>query len=182
MPNCSRRDFLKLSAGALIGGMLPGPVLAATLKSPQAKCTLAFFNTHTRESLKVCYYEQGSYCPDALDSINYILRDFRTEEIQPIDPLLLDQLFAVKSRIHPRTPFHIISGYRSPATNEMLRRTSTGVARTSLHTKGRAIDIRLPGYNTRRLRDLCVKLRAGGVGYYPKSDFIHLDTGHVRTW
>ena len=182
MSTCNRRDFLRLSLGAFIGSMLPGPALAAALKSSDIKCNLEFFNIHTRESLSVCYYEHGGYCQDALDGINYILRDFRTEQIQPIDPGLLDQLFAIKSRINPRTPFHIISGYRSPATNEMLRRISTGVARSSLHTKGRAVDIRLPGYSTRRLRNLCMKLKAGGVGYYPKSDFVHLDTGPVRSW
>ncbi len=180
--SCSRRDFLKLSAGALAGSILPLPALAATFRSADAKRTLAFFNTHTQETLNVCYYDQCSYRPEALDKINHILRDFRADEILPIDPLLLDQLFALKTRIHPRTPFHVISGYRTPATNAMLRKVTTGVARTSLHTKGQAIDIRLPGYNTRRLRDLSIQLKAGGVGYYPESDFVHLDTGKLRAW
>lgn len=162
--------------------MLPMPALAATLKHADAKRTLALFNTHTNESVSVCYYDSNGYREEALDQINHILRDYRTDEIQTIDTRLLDQLFTIKSRIHPRTPFHIISGYRSPATNDMLRKVSSGVARSSLHTKGRAIDIRLPGYGTHRLRKLCVNLKAGGVGYYPKSDFVHLDTGVVRTW
>jgi uncharacterized protein YcbK (DUF882 family) len=162
--------------------MLPLPALAATLKSVHTRRTLGFFNTHTHETLKVCYFDGDGYRPEALNKINFILRDYRADEILPIDPLLLDQLFALKSRIHPRTPFHVISGYRSPATNAMLRRTTTGVARTSFHTRGRAIDIRLPGYSTRRLRNLSIKLKAGGVGYYPKSDFVHLDTGQVRSW
>lgn len=180
--SCNRRDFLKLSAGALAGSILPLPALAATFRNAGSKRTLAFFNTHTRETLNVCYYDQCGYRPEALDKINYILRDFRSHKILPIDPLLLDQLFALKTRIRPRTPFHIISGYRTPATNSMLRKVTTGVSRTSLHTKGQAVDIRLPGYNTRRLRDLSIKLEAGGVGYYPESDFVHLDTGKVRTW
>jgi uncharacterized protein YcbK (DUF882 family) len=180
--SCNRRDFLKLSAGVLAGSFLPLPALAATLRSADAKRTVALFNIHTSETATVCYYDQGHYRPEALDKIDYILRDYRTDEILPIDPLLLDQLYALKTRIRPRTPFHVISGYRTPATNAMLRHISTGVARTSLHTKGQAIDIRLPGYNTRRLRDLGLKLKAGGVGYYPKSDFVHLDTGNVRSW
>jgi uncharacterized protein YcbK (DUF882 family) len=180
--SCNRREFLKLSAGALAAGMLPLPALAATLKSVDAKRTLDLFNTHTRETLKVCYFDGSGYRPEALDRIDYILRDYRADEILPIDPLLLDQLFALKTRIQPRTPFHVISGYRTPATNAMLRRSTTGVARTSMHTKGRAIDIRLPGYSTRRLRKLSIALKAGGVGFYPKSDFVHLDTGKVRTW
>lgn len=180
--SCSRREFLKVSAGTLVAGMLPLPALAATLKSVDTKRTLGFFNTHTSEKLKVCYFDGEGYRPEALERINFILRDFRADEILPIDPLLLDQLFALKTRIQPRTPFHIISGYRSPTTNAMLRRTTSGVARTSMHTQGRAIDIRLPGYSTRRLRNLCVKLKAGGVGYYPKSNFVHLDTGQVRSW
>ncbi len=178
----SRRDFLKLSAGVLAGSFLPLPALAATLRRADAKRTVALFNIHTNETASICYYDQGNYRSEALDRINYILRDYRTDEILPIDPLLLDQLFALKTRICPRTPFHVISGYRSPATNAMLRQSSTGVARFSLHMKGQAIDIRLPGYSTRGLRDLSCKLKAGGVGYYPKSDFVHLDTGTVRTW
>ena len=178
----NRREFLKLSASTLVVGMLPLPSLAATLNSVDTKRTLGFFNTHTNEMLKVCYFDGNGYQPEALDKINFILRDYRTDEILPIDPLLLDQLFALKARIQPRTPFHVISGYRTPTTNAMLRRTTKGVARSSMHTKGRAIDIRLPGYNTHRLRNLSVALNAGGVGYYPKSDFVHLDTGPVRTW
>jgi uncharacterized protein YcbK (DUF882 family) len=181
MSRCHRRDFLKLSAGALLAGLLPQPALAA-LKTLEPKRTLSFYNIHTNETLRACYFCQGDYRPDVLEKVNYLLRDYRTDKILPIDPALLDQLYAIKSRVRPRTPFYVISGYRCPATNAMLRRTSSGVARHSLHTKGQAIDIRLPGYSTRRLRDLCLKLRAGGVGYYPKSDFVHIDTGRVRSW
>jgi uncharacterized protein YcbK (DUF882 family) len=179
---CNRREFLKVSVGTLVSGMLPLPALAGTLKSVGTRRTLGFYNTHTQEKLNICYFDGDGYRPEALDKINFILRDYRADEILPIDPLLLDQLFALKARIQPRTPFHVISGYRSPSTNAMLRRTTSGVARTSLHTEGRAIDIRLPGYSTRRLRSLSLALKAGGVGYYPKSNFVHLDTGPVRTW
>jgi uncharacterized protein YcbK (DUF882 family) len=182
MSSCHRRDFLKLSAGALVAGLVPRPVLAAVCKTFDPKRTLSFYNIHTHETLNTCYFSHGDYRADALEKVNYILRDYRTDEILPIDPALLDQLFAIKSRVHPKTPFCVISGYRCASTNALLRRTSSGVARFSLHTRGQAIDIRLPGYNTRRLRDLCLSLKAGGVGYYAKSDFVHLDTGRVRSW
>ena len=178
----SRRAFLKIGLGVAAGSLLPMPALAAVLKRLDPQRKLTFYNIHTNESLSVCYYDQGVYRPQSLTRIDHILRDYRTGDVVPIDPELLDVLFALKCRIRSTVPFTVISGYRSPATNAMLRRTTRGVARSSFHTKGRAIDIRLPGYNTRHLRDLCVKLQAGGVGYYPKHDFVHLDTGRVRTW
>ncbi|RJQ78092.1 MAG: DUF882 domain-containing protein [Desulfobacteraceae bacterium] len=182
MPDHQRRDFLKVALGALAATALPLDTMAATLKGFDARRTLSFYNTHTNEQLKVCYFDQGNYNPEGLTQIDHILRDHRTDTIKQIDPELLDLLFAVKCRVRPRSPFHVISGYRSPATNEMLRRHTSGVAKTSFHTRGQAIDIRLPGYNTAGLRNLCVKLRAGGVGYYSQSDFVHLDVGPVRNW
>ena len=179
---CNRRDFFKLSASVVISGMIPLPALAAISQRPGARRSLDFFNTHTRESLRACYFEQGRYQPDALVRINTILRDHRTDDVQPIDCRLLDVLYALKTTINPRTPFHIISGYRSPATNEMLRRKTGGVARSSYHVKGKAVDIRLPGYGTDRLRNQCLRLKSGGVGYYPKTGFVHIDTGPVRHW
>jgi uncharacterized protein YcbK (DUF882 family) len=178
----NRREFLKLSAGAFTATFLPIQALAATLTKTDSQRRLSFYNTHTRESIDICYYEKGAYCRDALDQVNYILRDHRTREVHPIDLRLLDLLYAIKSKARPNAPFYIISGYRSAATNGMLRQKSNGVARTSYHTKGQAIDIRLPGYRTNHLRDLCIAMKSGGVGYYPKSDFVHLDTGPVRCW
>jgi uncharacterized protein YcbK (DUF882 family) len=181
--NCNRRDFLKLGAGALTVGVLPLPALASTLKTVDARRrTLSFYNTHTRETIDIRFFDQGEYCPEALNQANYILRDHRSREVHPIDLRLLNTLYAVKLKIRPKTPFYIISGYRSPATNEMLYRSTSGVSLTSYHTKGRAIDIRLPGYSSRRLRDVCIALKSGGVGYYGNSDFVHLDTGPIRTW
>lgn len=177
-----RREFLKLSVGAFTATFLPLQTLAATLPKTGSRRHLSFFNTHTHESIDVCYFEQGAYCREALDQINYILRDHRASEVHFIDLRLLDQLYAIKSRVRPKTPFYVISGYRSPATNGMLRQKTTGVARASYHIKGQAIDIRLPGYRTERLRDLCITMKSGGVGFYAKSDFIHLDTGPVRYW
>jgi uncharacterized protein YcbK (DUF882 family) len=178
----NRREFLKLSTGAFIATVLPLQTLAATLSNTDSRRRLSFYNTHTRESIDVCYFEQGAYCKDALNQINYILRDHRAGEVHPIDVRLLDHLHTIKSQARPKAPFHVISGYRSSATNGMLRKKTKGVARTSYHTKGQAIDIRLPGYRTDHLRDLCIAMKSGGVGYYAKSNFVHLDTGPVRSW
>ncbi len=177
-----RREFLKLSAGAFAAAFLPLQTLAATLPEIDTARRLSFYNTHTGESLDICYFDGSAYCRDALDQINYILRDHRAREVHPIDVRLLDQLYAIKSKVRPETPFYVISGYRSPETNSMLRQTTTGVARTSFHTKGKAVDIRLPGYSTGHLRDLCIAMKSGGVGFYANSDFVHLDTGPIRCW
>jgi uncharacterized protein YcbK (DUF882 family) len=177
-----RRDILKMGAAALLGSMLPFPALAAISNSSTSPRTLAFFNTHTAESVEECYFKQGAYQPDALARINYVLRDHRCDAITSIDPKLLDVLHAVKSRVGRDEPFHVISGYRTPKSNELLRRSSKGVARNSLHTVGKAVDIRVPGYCTKQLRHVCIKMQSGGVGYYPKSDFVHVDTGDIRTW
>ena len=182
MHDCNRRDFLKWGSAALIGGFMPLSDLSAAIRKLDPDRRLALFNTHTGEELCIAYYSAGSYNAEALAQIDQILRDHRTDEIKPIDPQLLDLLYTVSSRIRPCEPFHVISGYRSAATNERLRRIGRGVARNSLHTQGQAIDVRLPGYSTGRLRDVCVKLKAGGVGYYPKSNFVHLDIGRVRFW
>ncbi len=149
--------------------------------SPSHK-VLAFHNTHTGDQLKLTYFEQGRYIQDALQEINHLFRDYHDGSIHPIDPALLDQLYDLKHTLEVRKPFHIVSGYRSPATNADLRRHSDGVAKNSLHMQGRAIDIRVEGLDTRRLRNAALAMRRGGVGYYQRSDFVHLDTGDVRTW
>jgi uncharacterized protein YcbK (DUF882 family) len=177
-----RRDFLKLGTLTFAGALLPWPAFAAVANRPPTSRSLGFFNTHTAESLRVCYFKDGVYQPKALEKINYVLRDFRTEEIMPIDPHLLDVLYTAQKRLGSSEPFHVISGYRSPETNEMLRQTSSGVASKSMHTVGKAIDIRLPGLRTKKLQKVCMSLKAGGVGYYGKSDFVHVDTGEVRYW
>ena len=171
-----RRKLLKLGACAPLLGL---PKLgAAALPSRE----LRFSHTHTGEALSVTYFEGGQYLPDALTEINYLLRDFRTAEIVPIDPQLLDLMHLIKSTTGSNGTLEIISGYRSPATNEMLRKTTSGVARKSFHMTGQAIDIRLTDVATNNLRDVATSLGAGGVGYYPSSDFLHVDTGPVRQW
>lgn len=149
--------------------------------SPSHK-VLAFHNTHTGDQLKLTYFEQGQYIKDALHEINHLFRDYHDGSVHPIDPALLDQLYDLKHTLEVRKPFHIVSGYRSPATNADLRKHSDGVAKNSLHMQGRAIDIRIEGLDTRRIRNAALAMRRGGVGYYEKSDFVHLDTGSIRTW
>ncbi|OGU43084.1 MAG: Twin-arginine translocation pathway signal, partial [Hydrogenophilales bacterium RIFOXYA1_FULL_63_33] len=120
--------------------------------------------------------------PDALAEINHVLRDYRNDQVAAIDTRLLDLLDRVKARLGTSQPFQVISGYRSPATNHLLAERSSGVAKHSLHMEGKAIDIRIPGVALADLRKTGLALQAGGVGYYPASDFVHLDVGRVRTW
>lgn len=177
-----RRDFLKL--GVAVTGTLISPISALAAFDSRSKPfkNLAFYNTHTHERLHVCYYRNGKYDPAALKKINYNLRDHRTGEIKAIDTRLLELLHAISIKTRLQKPFHVISGYRSPITNRKLRKLSKGVASTSLHMQGKAIDIRIPGFNTRHLRKVAVKMKGGGVGYYPNSDFVHVDIGRVRYW
>ena len=177
-----RRDFLKL--GLMVTGFMLNPlsVQAAFDSRSKKNKTLAFYNTHTDERLHVGFCRNGNYDNGALTKINQILRDHRSGEIKAIDVNLLELLYAISIKAKPQTPFHIISGYRSPDTNKSLRKNNKGVASRSMHMQGKAIDIRIPGFSTRQLRNVARKLKGGGVGYYPKSDFVHVDTGRVRYW
>lgn len=143
---------------------------------------LSFYHTHTYKELSLVYFRNGRYIPKALSKINHFLKDFRSGEIHPIDTALLDLLYDLRRAARSSDFFEVISGYRSPRTNAMLRGKSNGVANRSLHMLGKAIDIRLPSVNTDRLHQIALKLQRGGVGFYPQSDFIHLDTGLVRAW
>lgn len=143
---------------------------------------LAFLHTHTGDQLNLTYFEKGRYIKDALHEINHLLRDYHDGTVHPIDPALLDQLYDLKHALGIRKPFHIVSAYRSPATNADLRKHSDGVAKNSLHMEGRAIDIRVEGMSTRLIKEAALNMRRGGVGYYHRSDFVHLDTGSVRNW
>jgi uncharacterized protein YcbK (DUF882 family) len=165
-----------------VASLFPAPTLAAVERILTPERHLSFYNTHTSESLEICYFRQGYYCTTALARINYILRDHRTKEIKPIDTRLLDLLYDISAALQSRAPYHVISGYRSRASNTMLRRKSKKVAAYSFHMRGMAIDIRLPGCLTSRLRDVAADQQKGGVGYYPRSDFIHVDTGRARYW
>ena len=181
MSRCNRRDFIKIGTGLLSTCLLPSAGWPA-LASDNSQRTLSFYNTNTGEELVTCYFKNGAYCLDAMDRINYLLRDHRTGDIKAIDPQLMDMLNSVNRQLGFSAPFHILSGYRSPNTNDRLRKKRSGVAKSSYHVLGRAIDIRLPGFDTRQLRKACLDLKLGGVGYYPGYDFVHVDTGRFRTW
>lgn len=170
-----RRRFLAATAGL----MLPVPALA----SASAR-SLSFDNLHTGEKLHVDYWEDGNYLPDALAEVNHVLRDFRTGDVHPIAPQLLDLLTALRGHLETSAPVSVISGYRSPLTNAKLRgeNAHSGVAAKSLHMQGMAIDIRIAGRSLAAVHNTALRLRGGGVGYYPASDFVHVDIGRVRTW
>jgi uncharacterized protein YcbK (DUF882 family) len=172
-----RRILVGAASGAIL---LASPAALASLtEKPRA---LSFYHTHTGEKLRIVYAERGAHLPEALEEINRFLRDFRSGEAYPIDPLLLDKLHQIQQLTGGGGPYEIISAYRSPQTNEMLRSNSNGVAQRSLHMEGRAMDVRLRGVQTSKLRAAALELQAGGVGYYPDSDFVHVDTGRVRAW
>jgi uncharacterized protein YcbK (DUF882 family) len=176
-----RRRTLVLGAAATLAALRPGRARATAARTGAGQ-RLALLNTHTGEGLDVIVHDAGATLPDAQSRIDHLLRDHRNDQVHPIDARLIDQLLALRGALELTLPFHVISGYRSPATNARLAAAGHGVARHSLHQSGRAIDIRAPGVDLPRLRAAALALRAGGVGYYPRSDFVHLDTGGVRTW
>lgn len=177
----ARRRFVAAGLGALAAPALtlPRRVLAASA-GPRA---LAFMHTHTGERVSLVYAREGNYLPEALWVLDRFLRDHYSGAVGRMDPGLFDQIHALQRLLGTSQPFHVISGYRSPATNETLRRRGGGgVAKSSLHLQGRAIDVRLPGVPLAEVRDAALELKAGGVGYYAASDFVHLDTGRPRRW
>lgn len=179
MSRRSRRSFL---AGA-VTALAATPFAPAFATGEKAR-SLAFHNLHTGEHLAVDYWVEGGYQPDALMAVNHVLRDFRTGEVHPIEPRLLDLLARLRGRLETGAPFEVISGYRSPVTNAMLRgeHEHSGVAAKSLHMQGMAIDIRVPDRPLQSLRRIALNEQAGGVGYYPDLDFVHVDVGRVRRW
>jgi uncharacterized protein YcbK (DUF882 family) len=188
-----RRKFLQIGGGLTLGLFLPNLARASAdfgqISSTEAlraglssERILSFFNTHTAETCRVVYWRRGDYWPEGLSAINQVLRDHRTGEVKPIDPRLLDLLNSLSLRLKAMQPFHVVSGYRSPQTNALLRRQGHRIARKSLHMVGQAVDIRLPQCPLATLRRVALNLRGGGVGFYPRSDFVHLDVGPVRSW
>ncbi len=169
--------------GAGIAAAACGPLWTSDLAAaaPGSRA-LSFQHLHTGESLAIPYVEAGAYVPEALASIDHVLRDHYDGSVHPIDRDLLDILYAVALETGTRSPFQVVSGYRSPATNEMLRQRGRGVSKNSLHMQGRAIDIRLGDVSTAQLREAGLKVARGGVGFYRTADFVHLDTGRVRQW
>lgn len=179
MNETSRRRFL--------GGLASFSALAlarpAVALSTREERVLSFLNTHTSESLSLPYFADGAYLSGALSRLETFLRDHRTGQQHPIDPALFDLLHELRRATSAKSPFQVISCYRSPATNALLRASGGGgVASGSLHLRGRAIDIRLADVKSTVLRDAARELHRGGVGYYRESDFVHVDTGRFRTW
>jgi len=180
-PCVRRRFFLKHSAGLAAASVLPvARNASANIASARE---LSMVHTHTHEQIETVYAVADAYVPDALTSLNRFLRDHYTGDIGRIDPRLFDLLHQIRLLASGTRPFEVISGYRCAATNQTLRTTrGGGVARASLHMEGRAIDVRLPGVALADLRDAALSLQAGGVGYYPDQQFVHIDTGRVRRW
>jgi uncharacterized protein YcbK (DUF882 family) len=143
---------------------------------------LSFYSIHTDETMTAAYRQDGRLLPDGVAQLDYVLRDYRTGEVRPIAPALLDLVHELKQALDYRQPIGVISGYRSPETNAMLAARSKDVAKNSYHLRGMAVDIRMPGRPLTELRDAALRLRRGGVGYYPESDFVHVDVGPVRSW
>jgi uncharacterized protein YcbK (DUF882 family) len=179
----SRRKFCVFGAMAAASLVLPRSLGAAPVAWPGK--TLSFVHTHTGEHLVTQYCCDGEYRPEELARINHLLRDFRVNEVKDIDVRLLDLLHSLNGELDTRDAYHVISGYRSPKTNTMLRTRGgahTGVASRSLHMVGQAIDIRVPSVPLKELHKAAVSLKKGGVGIYPASNFVHVDVGRVRHW
>ncbi|MEI9963637.1 MAG: DUF882 domain-containing protein [Caulobacteraceae bacterium] len=154
----------------------PGAAWATALPSTAPR-QLTFDNLHTGEKLQAVYFDRGAYVPDALQAVNHVLRDFRTGDVHEIHPQLLDLLHVLQGKVGTSQAFEVISGYRSPKTNAMLHEASSGVATHSLHMDGMAIDIRLGDVDLAHLHDAALAMQAGGVGYYPASNFVHVGRG-----
>lgn len=167
---------LATAAGLALPSVTSSAARAATTRS------IALESLHTGERVSTIFWADGQYIHDALKRIDLVLRDHRNNKVHAIDPRLMDLLHRLRCELDTTASFQVISGYRSPESNAMLHRASTGVAGNSLHTRGIAIDVRLPGARLTDLRDAAKSLQGGGVGYYPKSDFVHLDIGRVRSW
>lgn len=181
LPTIARRRFLfGLSTLPALGGLaaLPGPAMAA--RSPERG--LVIHHQRTGEWLRTVYFADGLYLKDSLRDINRVLRDWRNDQMIEIDPRLLDIVYLVQGKLDSRAPIEVVCGYRSPQTNSMLRRKSRAVAKNSLHMQGMAIDISFGGRELAQVRRIAEAMGAGGVGYYPGSGFIHLDSGPVRYW
>ena len=178
--NKRRRGFVKAFFGGAISTLMwPSRHSHANVDDERA---LQFFHTHTLKHLSIVYKRRGEFVPDALNEINAYLSDFRTGDVTEIDPQLLDLIYDLRETLGSKGTFEVISAYRSPKTNDMLRSRSSGVAKNSQHVLGKAIDVRLTDIELPKLRDTAIAMQRGGVGYYSRSNFVHIDTGRVRRW
>ena len=175
--NLVNMTYLIRAAVLMAGILLP-------LNSPSSigERSLSFYHTHTHKTLEITYATGGEYVDSALEEINDFLADFRTGDVIVIDPKLLDLIYDVRTSLGSDGTFEVISAYRSPATNKMLRDAGRGVAKKSQHLLGKAIDVRIRNVDSRDLRDAALQMQRGGVGFYAKSNFVHIDTGRVRRW
>jgi uncharacterized protein YcbK (DUF882 family) len=178
----SRRYFIKFMLFTGLLSYFPKFSFAAFDENALRERSLSIFNPRTKESFEGIYYRNGGYVANSRKIINHIMRDIRTDDVKLIDRKLLDLISAISLKLKTKEPFHVISGYRSPRTNNLLRKRGKGAAKNSYHLKGQAADIRLPGYSTSVLRKAAYDVKSGGVGYYPKSGFVHVDIGPVRFW
>jgi uncharacterized protein YcbK (DUF882 family) len=161
---------------------LSPPVLAGVKALSSTPRSLCLYNPNTKESFNGIYRCNGEYVSPALSKINHLMRDTKTGEIKEISKQLLDLMYALTQKLKSEEPFHVISGYRNPKTNAQLMKQGKNAAKNSFHVKGQAADIRLPGYRTSVLRKAAYQLKKGGVGYYPRLRFVHIDVGPVRYW
>ena len=185
------RSLLALPAGVLfltaifIYKSTAPPVAFAQsgVPRPPSEHSLHLFHTHTGERLDIVFRRGDAYVPGAISKLDYFLRDHRTGEVRHFDPQLYNILEALTYAVgHPNAEIDIVCGYRTEWSNEFLRARTAGVAKNSLHLRAEAIDLRMPGVDTYQLRQAALGLHDGGVGYYPRSDFIHVDVGRVRQW
>jgi uncharacterized protein YcbK (DUF882 family) len=178
-----RRRVLRLGGAALVSGLVSSLATPAFAEFVTRKSrTLGLESLHTGEKFHGEYWANGEYLPDALKEINHVLRDRRNGAVHEIDPKLLDSLSLMRSWMQRTDPYLVISGYRSPESNGKMAAASSGVAKNSLHMQGKAIDVRMQGCELKSLHSAALSMKCGGVGYYPVSDFVHMDTGRVRTW
>jgi uncharacterized protein YcbK (DUF882 family) len=173
-----RRHLLKSMLGTSLAALLMPVKHALGMEEKR----LSFYHTHTGEKLDVTFARGGEFIPSALKQVNEFLADFRTGDVTEIDPELLNLIYDIRESLGSKGRYEVISAYRSPKTNEMLRSRSSGVAKNSQHLVGKAIDVRLEGVKLPELRDAALAQKRGGVGYYAQSNFVHIDTGRVRRW
>lgn len=179
----TRRTILK--AGALLTACVSMPGLAHASTSASFRTNaraLSLINPHTGDKLKTVYWEKGSYSNESLKDISYIMRDMHTGEMSPIDPRLIDILYSLRAKLETSKPFEIVCGYRTPRSNAFIYKHEKGVGKNSYHMYGRAVDIRLADRSASQIQHAAWSLQKGGVGYYPKAGFVHIDTGGIRRW
>ncbi|WON78219.1 YcbK family protein [Serratia sp. UGAL515B_01] len=175
-----RRKWLTLGSAVMGIALLPRPSLASL--STARPRILVLNNLNTGESIKAEFFDGRGYNREELARLNYLFRDYRANKTKTIDPRLFEHLYRLQGLLGTTKPVQLISGYRSIDTNNEMREHKRGVAKKSYHTKGQAMDFHIEGIQLNNIRKAALKMRAGGVGYYPRSNFVHIDTGPVRTW